>query len=64
MILAAERETLHLAPNPRFLPNQPWSYETVLCRLGGWWTMGQNRNGERVSSLTPREVVALRLANE
>jgi hypothetical protein len=47
---AGDRETLHLSPNPRFLPNQPFSYESVLCRLAGWWTMEK-------ATLTPREVI-------
>jgi hypothetical protein len=55
MTAACDRETIHLSPNPRFLPNQPFSYESVLCRLAGWWTMG-------TATLTPREVITQRLA--
>lgn len=47
-------ETILLAHNPYFAPGRPMSYETVLCRLAGWWTAGD-------SSLTPREVVRLEL---
>ena len=54
MTAACDRETIHLSPNPRFLPNQPFSYESVLCRLAGWWTMG-------MATLTPREVITKRL---
>lgn len=54
-------ETIHLIPNPRFLPGQPFSYESVLCRLGGWWTMspGGQENG---GTLTAREVITMTLA--
>lgn len=53
---ACDYETLHLAPNPHFLAGQPFSYESVLCRLSGWWTM-------ETSSLTAREVITAKLAS-
>lgn len=53
--MTADHETVHLTPNPRFLPGLPFSYESVLCRLSGWWTMGAN-------SLTVREIITKRLA--
>lgn len=54
MLARCDIEVVHCAPNPTFKPDQRWSYETVLCRLGGWWTMQE-------STLTAREVVALML---
>lgn len=56
MILASERETIHLLPNPGFRPQQPFSYEDVLCRLAGWWTV-------ETSTLSVREVITLHLAS-
>jgi hypothetical protein len=55
MIPAGDRLKLHLAPNPNFLPGKPFSYEDVLCRLAGWWTMA-------TSTLTAREVITQTLA--
>ena len=55
MTAACDKEVLHLTPNPRFLAHQPFSYEAVLCRLAGWWTMGS-------STQTAREIITLKLA--
>ena len=40
---------IRAAPNPGFAPNRPLSYESILCRLAGWWTTSE-------STLTPEEV--------
>ena len=45
-----------VAQNPRFDAGRPMSYESVLCRLAGWWTMQPNE-----SSLSPEEIILLRL---
>jgi hypothetical protein len=55
IIPAGDRVMMHCAPNPSFLPDRPYSYETILCRLGGWWTMGE-------ATLTAREVITMKLA--
>lgn len=45
---------IHAAPNPTFAPGKPLSYESILCRLAGWWTMDE-------STLTPIELALDRL---
>jgi len=35
---------------------KPLSYEMILCRLGGWWTMQPNE-----SALEPLEIALLEL---
>ena len=47
---------IRAAPNPKFEAGKPLSYETILCRLGGWWTMQPN-----YSSLTPLQIAMLDL---
>lgn len=42
---------IRAAPNPTFAPGKPLSYESILCRLAGWWTMEPNH-----STLTPIEL--------
>lgn len=55
--MSGDHETLHLTPNPHFRPNLPFSYESVLCRLhAGYWMLQE-------ASVTPREVIMLRLAD-
>lgn len=45
-----------LAQNASFAPGRPMSYESVHCRLAGWWTQEPNE-----SSLSPEEIILLRL---
>jgi hypothetical protein len=47
---------IHAAPNPDLLAGRPLSYEGILCRLAGWWTMEPNQ-----SSLQPLEIALLEL---
>lgn len=49
-------EEILLAENPAFEAGRPMSYESVLCRLAGWWTQEPNE-----STLMPDEIVLLRL---
>lgn len=47
---------IRAAPNPALAAGKPLSYEMILCRLGGWWTMEPNH-----STLQPLEIAMLEL---
>lgn len=53
---AAQSQIIHAAQNPNLEAGRPLSYEMILCRLGGWWTMEPNE-----SSLQPLEIALLQL---
>jgi len=52
----AQSQIIHAAPNPGLEAGKPLSYEMILCRLAGWWTMSPNE-----SSLEPLEIALLQL---
>ncbi len=52
----AQSTIIRAAPNPTLAAGKPLSYEMILCRLGGWWTMQPNE-----SALEPLEIALLEL---